>query len=260
MCSRQQIQKHQNQLQQDLSAANIQRARDKLEYMQRRASRSSDNIFSLNKETFATYVNAGPRPYHVFIVFQAREARNQCHMCPVIHQETLLLAMSYRTQHPDFYTSTSYNDSQIQSMLLNDHSIPVPVFFIEVEWGQNHDLFNLVKIQGAPTPVLVLHEISNVTPKIESFLSKHKRTSMRLTYDLNARSVNDWIAKWTQQPRVDLDRSSVSATDLAAYLFIAVFLVAIAYIYYTYLSTKIPRYVFLVISVLIYVWCVCGGL
>lgn len=139
---------------------------ERLKWMLQQSAKTP--LISLTPSTYRKFVTSGPRPYTVLVTFTALHSQFQCAICRSLHDELLPLAAWYE-QH------------RYLNQAENPHHL---VFFAEVDYGSNNEIFREMQLQQAPLMVYIPATDSGNSSRVATLLK-----DLPSNYQFN---VNKW--------------------------------------------------------------------
>ena len=131
-------------------------AQEKVDYLQQLTDKSSSHVISLDDAAYKKYALEGNRPYWLLLTFTALSSGTQCPMCHEFQKSLSMVATQYHDDHP---TTAAYSSSQ------------PPIFFVNLDAVKNRELFDAMKLNTAPSTVMLPPRLSNKPLKLATVLS-----------------------------------------------------------------------------------------
>ena len=224
-------------------------AREKIEHLHGLTVRSSSHVISLDDAAYKRYVLEGNRPYYVLLTFTALGGSTACAMCHDLQRALQQVASQYSDEHP---TAASYAAST------------PPIFFINVDANRNREVFESMKLNTAPTSVILSPRLSSKPLKQSSLLSS---TPSKQRFVLQPRNhphdVVMFIHKNSGQMIV-INYNAVNGEEIVIATLAAACALFVLYRYFEQIVAlrRNPqiRFILCIVGWCAYMWCISGGM
>jgi hypothetical protein len=241
----------------------------KMKQMMAKAARADDNIIRMDVAGFEKYINASPRPYFVFTMLTALGSAQRCSVCHKLHDQIGNIASLYmRHMNEKGLNYWLHRDEEGNELPDFDNMNPedegareLPVFFVELDYGKNFELFQTFGLKSAPVNVLQPPRAISATPKVPKFL---KRLAESHTYNIMGNKVSsDDIMSFIKRST----KREIDTTPPLDYVKLVIQFVTVVGLLVTVFALRekiilLRGYpmLFFGISLLVYIFCMSGGM
>lgn len=234
----------------------------KVEWLLAQTAKSSSRMINFDSLAYHTYVNEGPRPYFLMIVYTALSSSHNCPYCHMANDALIPVAQAH-------YARTQ----SLASALLSANStadIPesdLPVFYANVDMARCGDIFKELKFTSAPYMLLAPPRLGTNTLKSNMFLGGlAQRYRFNLQASMAPADFNNFIHKLTgAAERVEIGAAKPGLVELLLMLSVlgSLGFVGVRYGHAILLSLRSWRGVksfALMVGLALYCWCISGGM
>lgn len=234
----------------------------KVEWLLAATAKSSTRIINFDSLAYHTYVNEGPRPYFLMIVYTALSSSHNCPYCHMANDALVPVAQAYysRTQNQAARLLSANSTADIPESDL-------PVFYANVDMARCGDIFKELKFTSAPYMLLAPPRLSTNTLKSNVFLgSLPQRYRFNLQASMAPGDFSNFIHKLTgSAERVEIGAAKPGLVDLVLMLSVLASLgfIGVRYGSSIVLSLRSWRGVksfALMAGLALYCWCISGGM
>ena len=131
-------------------------AQEKVDYLHQLTDKSSSRVITLDDAAYKKYILEGNRPYYVLLTFTALSPGTQCPLCHDYQRAVAMTAQQYHDDHP---TVSAYSSGQ------------PPIFFVNLDAAKNRDIFDAMKLNTAPTSIVLPPRLTSKPLKLATVVS-----------------------------------------------------------------------------------------
>ncbi|MCJ1296787.1 tumor suppressor candidate 3 [Xylographa carneopallida] len=224
-------------------------AQEKVDYLHQLTAKTSSRVLSLDDAAYKKYVLEGNRPYYVLVTFTALSTGAQCPMCHDFQRAKAMTAAQYHDDHP---TTASYTTQQ------------PPIFFVNIDAAKNRELFEAMRLNTAPTSVLLPPRLASKPLKLATVVSG---ASGKQKFSLQQRNhphdVVLFVHKNTGQ-MITINYNAVNGEEVVIGVLAAACALFVLYRYFdqivAFRTNPNIRFFLCLVGWLLYMWCISGGM
>ena len=233
----------------------------KVEWLVSQSAKSSTRIINFDSLAYHTYVNEGPRPYFLMIVYTALTASHNCPYCHMANDALVPVAQAHwsRTQTLASHLLSANSTADIPESDL-------PVFYVNVDMARCADIFKELKFTSAPYMILAPPRLGTNTLKSNVFLGTlPQKYRFNLQASMQPSDFNNFIHKLTgASERVEIGAAKPGVVELLLMLSVlgSLAFVGVRYGSVILLGLRSWRGVksfALMGGLALYCWCISGG-
>jgi len=237
------------------------RSQEKLRALLSLAGKSSTRIINFDSAAFQSFVNEGPRPYHLVLTFTALTSQHSCPYCHMVQAGMAPTAIAHYGRSKEVVSHVLSGGTSPAD--LNEDELPV--FFANIDMARNGPLFKEVGFNSAPYVVLAPPRLGTTTQKSSEFMKAlPQKYRFNLQQSMSSSDFVSFVGKCTQI-YVNVETAKPGFMDL---LFSLLILALIAFVGIKYgpsiivsaRQVRSVRTLLLIGGCALYCWCISGGM